>query len=144
MTLDIRLSHQFPDFQLEADLSLPDGLTCLFGRSGSGKTTLVNAIAGLLTPDRADIRLDGQALHDLPPHRRGVGYVFQDARLFPHLTVERNLTYAFAASRWKASTGSPAFWASGGYCRGDPAPCREASGSGWPSAGRFCRGPGFF
>lgn len=94
MTLDIRLGHRFAGFRMEVDLSLPAGLTCLFGRSGSGKTTLVNAIAGLLTPDRAEIRLDGQALHDLPPHRRGVGYVFQDARLFPHLTVERNLTYA--------------------------------------------------
>jgi molybdate transport system ATP-binding protein len=94
MTLELRLSHAFPGFQLDLDLTAPAGLTCLFGRSGSGKTTIINAVAGLLRPDRADIRLDGVALHDLPPHKRRVGYVFQDARLFPHLTVRQNLTYA--------------------------------------------------
>jgi molybdate transport system ATP-binding protein len=94
MTLDIRLGHAFPGFRLEVEMHLPAGLTCLFGRSGSGKTSIVNAVAGLLRPDRAEILLDGQPLHDLPPHRRGIGYVFQDARLFPHLTVAENLTYA--------------------------------------------------
>lgn len=93
MTLEIRLAHAFPDFRLDVDLSLPGGLTCLFGKSGSGKTSIVNAVAGLLRPDQARIVLDGVALHDLPPHRREVGYVFQDARLFPHLTVAQNLTY---------------------------------------------------
>jgi molybdate transport system ATP-binding protein len=68
-------------------------VSCLFGRSGSGKTSIVNVVAGLLRPDSARIVLDGVALHDLPPHRREVGYVFQDARLFPHLTVAQNLTY---------------------------------------------------
>jgi molybdate transport system ATP-binding protein len=94
MTLEIHLRHAFPDFQLEVDMVLPGGLTCLFGRSGSGKTTIVNAVAGLLRPDRARIMLDGVALHDLAPHQRRIGYVFQDARLFPHLTVAENLTYA--------------------------------------------------
>ena len=93
MTLDIHLRHAFPGFRLEVDLVLPGGLTCLFGRSGSGKTSIVNAVAGLLRPDQARIVLDGVALDDLPPHRRAVGYVFQDARLFPHLTVAQNLTY---------------------------------------------------
>ena len=94
MTLEIRIAHRFAGFRLEVDLTLPGGLTCLFGRSGSGKTSIVNAVAGLLRPDAARIVLDGVALHDLPPHKREVGYVFQDARLFPHLTVARNLTYA--------------------------------------------------
>lgn len=93
MTLEIHLRHAFPEFRLEVDLTLPGGLTCLFGRSGSGKTSIVNAVAGLLKPDAARVVLDGVALHDLPPHRREVGYVFQDARLFPHLTVAENLTY---------------------------------------------------
>jgi molybdate transport system ATP-binding protein len=93
MTLELRLAHAFPGFRLEVDLTLPGGLTCLFGKSGSGKTSIVNAVAGLLRPDEARIVLDGVALHDLPPHRREVGYVFQDARLFPHLTVADNLTY---------------------------------------------------
>jgi molybdate transport system ATP-binding protein len=93
MTLELSLSHAFPDFRLDVDMVLPDGLTCLFGRSGSGKTSIVNAVAGLLLPDRARIVLDGLVLNDLPPHRRDIGYVFQDARLFPHLTVKDNLTY---------------------------------------------------
>lgn len=93
MTLELHLSHAFPGFRLEVDLTLPGGLTCLFGKSGSGKTSIINAVAGLLRPDRARILLDGVALHDLPPHRREVGYVFQDARLFPHLTVAENLAY---------------------------------------------------
>lgn len=93
MTLDIHLRHAFPGFRLEADMVLPGGLTCLFGRSGSGKTSIVNAVAGLLRPDAARILLDGVALDGLPPHRREIGYVFQDARLFPHLTVAENLIY---------------------------------------------------
>jgi molybdate transport system ATP-binding protein len=93
MTLDLHLRHTFPGFRLEVDMTLPGGLTCLFGRSGSGKTSIINAVAGLLRPDEARIVLDGSVLNDLPPNRREVGYVFQDARLFPHLTVEENLTY---------------------------------------------------
>ncbi|WP_374431568.1 molybdenum ABC transporter ATP-binding protein [Tabrizicola sp.] len=93
MTLEIRIAHAFADFRLDVDLTLPGGLTCLFGKSGSGKTSIVNAVAGLLRPESARIVLDGVALHDLPPHRREVGYVLQDARLFPHLTVAQNLTY---------------------------------------------------
>lgn len=101
MTLEIRLAHRFPDFRLEVDLTLPGGLTCLFGKSGSGKTSIVNAVAGLLRPDQARIVLDGVALHDLAPHKREVGYVFQDARLFPHLTVRENLTYGPRVRRQK-------------------------------------------
>lgn len=101
MTLDIRLRHAFPGFRLEVDMTLPGGLTCLFGRSGSGKTSIVNAVAGLFRPDEARIMLDGSALNDLPPHRREIGYVFQDARLFPHLTVTENLTYGPRVRRRK-------------------------------------------
>ncbi len=101
MTLDIHLRHAFPGFRLEIDMILPGGLTCLFGRSGSGKTSIVNAVAGLLRPDAARIVLDGSVLNDLPPHRREVGYVFQDARLFPHLAVLENLTYGARVRRRK-------------------------------------------
>ena len=93
MTLRVRLKHAFPGFAVDVDLTAPPGLTCLFGRSGSGKTTIINAVAGLLRPDEAEITLDGVALHHLPLHRRRVGYVFQDGRLFPHLTVAENLSY---------------------------------------------------
>ncbi len=99
MTLSVRLKHRFADFALDVDLTAPAGLTCLFGRSGSGKTTVINAVAGLMRPDEARIMLDGQPLHDLPPHRRRIGYVFQDARLFPHLTVAQNLGYAARVRR---------------------------------------------
>ncbi len=75
------------------------GVTALFGPSGAGKTTVVNMIAGLLTPDRGSIALDDNVLFDgtaginVPPHRRGIGYVFQEGRLFPHLSVRQNLDY---------------------------------------------------
>ena len=76
----------------------------MFGRSGAGKTTVINAIAGLIRPERGRIAVDGQVLFDasvkvwVPPHRRRVGYVFQEGRLFPHLTVRQNLLYG----RWFA------------------------------------------
>jgi molybdate transport system ATP-binding protein len=75
------------------------GVTALFGPSGAGKTTVVNMIAGLVTPDRGAIALDDTVLFDaaagidLPPHRRRIGYVFQEGRLFPHLSVRQNLDY---------------------------------------------------
>jgi molybdate transport system ATP-binding protein len=99
MTLRVRMKHAFPGFAVDVDLTAPPGLTCLFGRSGSGKTTIINAVAGLLRPDDAEITLDGEALHHLPPHKRRVGYVFQDGRLFPHLTVAENLGYGARVRR---------------------------------------------
>ena len=80
------------------------GLTALFGRSGSGKTTLVDIVGGLIRPDRGRVAVDGQVLVDtergvfVPKHRRRIGYVFQDSRLFPHLSVRSNLLYG----RWFA------------------------------------------
>jgi len=98
MTLSVSLSHLFGDFALDVAFEAGPGVTALFGRSGAGKTTIVNAVAGLLRPDRAQITLDGTVFNDastcLAPHRRKVGYVFQDARLFAHMTVAQNLDYA--------------------------------------------------
>ena len=99
MTLSVILRHAFAGFTLDLAFDAPPGLTALFGRSGSGKTTIVNAVAGLLKPDHALISVDGLVLTDttarlhLPPHRRRIGYVFQEGRLFPHLSVKQNLTY---------------------------------------------------
>jgi len=90
------------DFKLDARLSTGPGLTALVGPSGSGKTTLLNLVAGVLRPDQGRIELDGVTLVDIasgvwrPPHKRGVGYVFQEPRLFPHMTVRQNLMYG----RW--------------------------------------------
>ncbi|WP_299043031.1 molybdenum ABC transporter ATP-binding protein [uncultured Tateyamaria sp.] len=94
MTLSVSLRHRFGDFALDIGFEAGPGVTALFGRSGAGKTTIVNAIAGLLRPDHAQITLDGIRFDTLPVHRRRVGYVFQDARLFPHLSVADNLDYA--------------------------------------------------
>lgn len=93
------------DFALEAAFTAGPGLTALFGRSGSGKTTLIDLIAGLARPDRGRIAVAGHVLVDrragidLPPHRRRVGVVFQDARLFPHLSVAQNLAYGRVFAR---------------------------------------------
>lgn len=107
MTLSVTLKHGFPGFELDVAFDAPAGVTALFGRSGSGKTTVVNAVAGLLRPRSGRVSVDGWTLFDtgtgiwLPPHRRRVGYVFQDGRLFPHLSVARNLRYGgwFAGAR---------------------------------------------
>lgn len=100
MALFVSIDHRLGGFHLRADFTCQGRLTALFGPSGSGKTSVVNAIAGLLKPDNARIISDGETLADtqsgvwLPAHRRHIGYVFQEARLFPHMNVRQNLTYA--------------------------------------------------
>ncbi|MEZ5755095.1 MAG: molybdenum ABC transporter ATP-binding protein [Paracoccaceae bacterium] len=122
MTLHLSLTHHFPGFTLQVAFDASPGVTALFGRSGSGKTTVINAVAGLLRPDQGRITangtvlLDTEAGCDLPAHRRRIGYVFQDARLFPHLTVRQNLLYGrwFAPRRGamgKDASGKPADFA---------------------------------
>ena len=97
--LAVTIRHRFGDFVLDAAFDSGGGLTALFGRSGAGKTTLINAIAGLLRPERGHIAIDGEVLTDteraifVPARRRRIGYVFQEGRLFPHLTVRQNLLY---------------------------------------------------
>src|SRR5205814_9198204 len=87
------------EFTLEAAFESEGRVTGLFGASGAGKTSLVNMIAGLLPPDRGTIAIDGEILDDtakgihVPTWRRRIGYVFQDAPLFPHLDVRQNLDY---------------------------------------------------
>ncbi len=102
MSLEVDVAHRLGAFSIAATFRAESGLTALFGRSGAGKTSLINLIAGLIRPDRGRILVDGETLVDVergifvPPHRRRIGYVFQEARLFPHLTVRQNLTYG----RW--------------------------------------------
>jgi molybdate transport system ATP-binding protein len=93
-------------FSLSVEFSAPTpGVIALFGPSGSGKTTLVNIVAGLLAADAAHVRLDGEVLTDtragilVPAERRRIGYVFQEARLFPHRTVAGNLAYGARRTR---------------------------------------------
>ncbi|MCV6597233.1 MAG: molybdenum ABC transporter ATP-binding protein [Mangrovicoccus sp.] len=99
MSLTVALNHAFAGFTLSARFDAPPGITALFGRSGSGKSTILKSVAGLLRPDHGQIRLNDHLLFDsarahcLPPHRRRLGVIFQEDRLFPHLSVGQNLRY---------------------------------------------------
>lgn len=103
--LELNFSQQLGDHQLVIDQNIPaQGITAVFGVSGAGKTSLINAISGLTRPQQGIIRLNDRLLCDaeknihLPPEQRRVGYVFQDARLFPHYRVRGNLQYGMAKS----------------------------------------------
>ena len=97
--IDIAITKRLGDFRLQAQVQAPRGVTALFGPSGSGKSSLINAIAGILEPDDGHIAVSDRILYDraaeinVPIHLRRVGYVFQNARLFPHYTVDKNLRY---------------------------------------------------
>ena len=112
--LRVDVEKQLGEFSLSASLTSEGRVTGLFGASGAGKTSLINMIAGLLRPDRGVIALDGETLDDtskgihVPPHRRRIGYVFQDARLFPHLSVSGNLHYAWRAKGQASQAGEAA------------------------------------
>jgi molybdate transport system ATP-binding protein len=100
--IELEIRKRLGAFFLDVKLASAGRVTALFGPSGSGKTTAVNLLGGLLRPDEGRIVVDGRVLADtqarifVPKHRRRIGYVFQDARLFPHLSVRSNLTYG----RW--------------------------------------------
>lgn len=105
--IEVAVEHRLGQFELAAAFASEGRLTALFGRSGSGKTSLVNVISGLIRPRRGRVVVDGQVLLDsdadifLPPHKRRIGYVFQESRLFPHLTVRQNLLFG----RWFSGGG---------------------------------------
>ena len=111
--LFLDVEKRLGDFRLAARFETEARVTALFGPSGAGKTTLINMIAGLLAPDRGRIMYRGKLLFDaagkvnLPPHRRQFGYVFQDGRLFPHLTVRGNLEYGRRMYRLKRDASGP-------------------------------------
>lgn len=106
--LRVDIVKQLGEFSLEATFESQGRVTGLFGASGSGKTSLINVIAGLLRPDRGTVTLDDEVLDDsskgihVPSHKRRLGYVFQDARLFPHLDVRQNLEYGRRMNRLAA------------------------------------------
>ncbi len=113
--LSLDIHRQLGDFHLHVELEVGGEILVLYGASGAGKTSTLNAVAGLLTPDSGEIRLDDRVLFrrdaggrggrddrsNLPPRKRGVGYVFQDYALFPHLTAEENIAF----SRWRDRDG---------------------------------------
>jgi len=97
--IELALRHRVGDLDLDLDIRSQARTLALFGNSGAGKTSALNAIAGLLVPQSGRVALDGEVLLDtarslcVPASRRRIGYVFQDGRLFPHLSVRRNLLY---------------------------------------------------
>jgi molybdate transport system ATP-binding protein len=101
MNLRAQFQHDYPGFRLDVDLDLPGtGVTAVFGPSGCGKTTLLRCMAGLTRAAQGQFRVQGETWQDdvtfMPVHRRPVGYVFQEANLFAHLSVQRNLDYGKA------------------------------------------------
>lgn len=102
MMLAFQAEKQLGEFSVNVSFTSDTGATALFGPSGAGKTSVINMIAGLLSPERGHIVLDGEVLFDsarrinVPAWRRRIGYVFQEGRLFPHFSVKRNLDYG----RW--------------------------------------------
>ncbi len=99
MSFEFSAHHVFSGFELNAELAGSDGVTAVFGPSGSGKSTIIRMMAGLLKPDAGRFALKGRVLLDqgqrvdLPPHKRRLGLMFQDGRLFPHMTVQQNLDF---------------------------------------------------
>jgi len=97
--ISVKVTKQQGDFSLDVAFESNSRVIGLYGASGSGKSSIINMIAGLVTPDRGIIKLDHEVLDDtsarlhVPPHKRRIGYVFQDARLFPHRSVLQNLDY---------------------------------------------------
>ncbi|WP_431320811.1 molybdenum ABC transporter ATP-binding protein [Rhizobium sp. YTU87027] len=110
MTLVVKAKQLLGTFSLDASFTSERGITALFGRSGSGKTSMIRIIAGLARPDNGQVILDGDVMTDtdrrifVPKHRRRFGYVFQEARLFPHLSVRHNLSYG----QWFGKIAGPA------------------------------------
>jgi len=103
--LNVNIKNVLGDFELDAQFEAPiTGVTALFGKSGSGKSSIINAIAGLIRPRAGKISFGSQTFFDhetsihLAPEKRRIGYVFQDSKLFPHMSVEKNLRYGMQRS----------------------------------------------
>ena len=143
--IDVDIEQQLGAFHLAVRFAAEAPIVGLFGRSGAGKTSVINAIAGIAKPARGHIRINDVSLFDaakgidLPPDQRRIGYVFQDALLFPHMDVESNLLYGrrlrslgrIASSRKRASSS---FWAWVRCCSESPGRFRAERSNGWPSA----------
>lgn len=99
MSFEISVRRRIGERRIAVDIHTGPGVTALFGPSGAGKTSILNMVAGLLRPDHGQIKVAGEILFDgatgidLPPAQRRIGYIFQDARLFPHMRVRANLVY---------------------------------------------------
>lgn len=109
ISIEIDVRKQIGALQVDVNIATGSGVTSLFGRSGAGKSSIINMVAGLVRPDAGRISIQGETLFcsdrniNVATHKRRIGYVFQDARLFPHMTVRTNLLYG---SRPNAQTAS--------------------------------------
>lgn len=110
MSAEVAIRHAYGNFTLDvAFTAASGGVTALFGPSGAGKTSIVHALAGLMRPTEGRIVLEGRTVLDtkaglfVPPEKRRIGLVFQDARLFPHMSVEKNLLFGWRRSPERAS-----------------------------------------
>jgi molybdate transport system ATP-binding protein len=107
MFFDVDVAKRLGETEISCRIEPGPGLTVLFGPSGAGKTSVLNMVAGLIEPDRGHVRVNGTTLFDAeiavnePPEARRAGYVFQEARLFPHMRVRENLLYG-----WRAGEGA--------------------------------------
>jgi len=107
MFFDVDVAKRLGDTEIACRIEPGPGLTVLFGPSGAGKTSVLNMVAGLIEPDRGHVRVNGATLFDAgiavnePPEARRAGYVFQEARLFPHMRVRENLLYG-----WRPGEGA--------------------------------------
>jgi len=104
MAIEVDCRHRYDSgFEVAASFAVPGGVTAVCGPSGAGKTTVLMLVAGLLRPDAGRIAVDGRTVADartwVPPHRRAVGVVFQESRLFPHKDVRANLLYGRRPAR---------------------------------------------
>lgn len=110
MNSNISINTNLGEFQLNINVNLVNGINCFFGPSGSGKTSIINCIAGIIRPKNSKIILQKNVLIDTeknifkPIHKRNIGYVFQEGRLFPHLTVKQNLLYGYRLNKHKNKT----------------------------------------
>jgi ABC-type sugar transport system ATPase subunit len=134
-------------FRLEIDTAFPDGWTALFGPSGAGKTTLLEIIAGLRRPDAGRVIMAGRTLFDaaakenVPPQRRGIGYVPQDLALFPHLSVRISTTDVRRATTRRSWPTCWSGWKSARCWRKNRTRFPEVRSSAWRSRGRCWHGP---
>ena len=114
MTISVDIRKSLGAFTIDVWFETSGGITALFGKSGAGKTSIIQMLAGLMSPDNGRIAVDGQQIYDsstnlnAPPERRQIGYVFQDARLFPHMNVRRNLEYGTRRNR-RSGSRNPGF-----------------------------------
>jgi molybdate transport system ATP-binding protein len=99
MTLSVKVSKKYPDFTLDIDFKIENGLSVLFGYSGAGKSLTLKMVSGLERPDKGSIYIDKRPLFDsknsinVSPGKRSVGYMFQDHSLFPHMKIKDNILF---------------------------------------------------